>query len=74
MRKRKKSEETHPTLTRMIALSKECQPKSQKWIQLVLPNPITSFSSKSTKLKIGTKLIVTVCYLLVANSFSFKKC
>jgi hypothetical protein len=49
------------------------KPKSQKWIQLVLPNPIASFSSKSTKLKIGTKLIVTVCYLPVVSSFAFKK-
>jgi len=54
-KKKKKTEETHPTLTRMIALSKECQPKSQKWIQLVLPNPIASFSSKATKLKTRTK-------------------
>jgi uncharacterized protein (DUF2345 family) len=53
--------------------SQSKKPKSQKWIQLVLPNPIASFSSKSTKLKIGTKLIVTVCYLPVVSSFAFKK-
>jgi hypothetical protein len=35
--------------------SQSKKPKSQKWIQLVLPNPIASFSSKATKLKTRTK-------------------